>query len=41
VIVGAAAVTERPRDFYPALLSVSAAGLLGLSALVFLGKFVP
>ncbi|MGZ6994179.1 MAG: hypothetical protein ACXVIM_03145 [Acidimicrobiia bacterium] len=41
VIVGAAVITERPRDLWPAALAVSTAGLLGLSMLVYLGRFVP
>lgn len=41
VIVGAAVITERPRDLWPAALAISTAGLLGLSMLVFLGRFVP
>ena len=41
VIIGAAVITRKPRDLYPAALAVSSAGLLGISVLVFLGRFVP
>ena len=41
VIIGAAVLTRKPRDLYPAALAVSSAGLLGISVLVFLGRFVP
>ena len=41
VVVGAAVVTRRPKDLWPAALAVSTAALLGLSMLVFLGRFVP
>lgn len=41
VIIGAAIVTRKPRDLWPAVLALSTAGLLGLSVLVFLGRFVP
>jgi hypothetical protein len=41
VIIGAANITRKPRDLWPAALALSTAGLLGLSVLVFLGRFTP
>jgi hypothetical protein len=41
VIIGAAVITRKPRDLYPAALAISTAALLGISVLIFLGRFVP
>jgi hypothetical protein len=41
VIIGAAVITRKPRDLWPAVLALSSAALLGLSVLVFLGRFTP